>query len=158
MNSEAASETQYEDSKSQLSTYRKDDKIMLKRKVLTLLLVLVLVVSMAVPAFAFYGSGTISGKPWTTETWLTSSYASAKTAYTGDYLISVNMTAYGWCNMHGSDIAIPRSNSGYKSCEVYGGNQVSIDGTSSTHACNIYYGYLTSKVGSYYVANSQYFE
>ena len=31
MNSEAASETQYEDSKSQLSTYRKDDKIMLEK-------------------------------------------------------------------------------------------------------------------------------
>ena len=52
MNSEAASETQYEDSKSQLSTYRKDDKIMLKRKLLSLLLALVLVVGMAIPAFA----------------------------------------------------------------------------------------------------------
>ena len=52
MNRDAASETQYEDSKSQLSTYRKDDKIMLKRKLLSVLLALVLVVSMAVPAFA----------------------------------------------------------------------------------------------------------
>lgn len=50
MNSEA--ETQYEDSKSHLSTYRKDNKSMLKRKLLSLLLALVLVVSMAVPALA----------------------------------------------------------------------------------------------------------
>ena len=52
MNREAASETQYEDSKSHFTNYRSDDKIMLKRKVLTLLLALVLVVSMAVPALA----------------------------------------------------------------------------------------------------------
>ena len=57
MNREAASETQYEDSKSHLSTYRKDDKIMLKRKLLSVLLALVLVVSMAVPAFAAYWGG-----------------------------------------------------------------------------------------------------
>ncbi len=130
----------------------------MKRKLLSVLLALVLIFSLAVPAFAFYGSGTIAGEAWTTQTWLTSSYAKAKTGYTGDYKISVDMTAYSWCNMHGSDIAIPRSNSGYVECEVYGGNQVSIDDTSSTHACNIYYGYLTSKVGSYYVANYQYFE
>ena len=61
MNSEAASETQYEDSKSHLSTYRKDNKSMLRRKVLTLLLALVLVVSMAVPALAASWSGTYGG-------------------------------------------------------------------------------------------------
>ena len=49
MNRDTASETQYEDSKSHLSTF---NKIMLKRKLLSLLLALVLVVSMAVPALA----------------------------------------------------------------------------------------------------------
>ena len=61
MNRDAASETQYEDSKSQLSTYRKDDKIMLKRKLLSVLLALVLVVSMAVPALAASWSDTYGG-------------------------------------------------------------------------------------------------
>ena len=58
MNRDTASKTQYEDSKSHLSNYRKDDKIMLKRKLLSVLLALVLVVSMAVPALAASGSGT----------------------------------------------------------------------------------------------------
>ena len=58
MNREAASETQYEDSKSHLSTYRKDNKSMLRRKLLPVLLALVLVVSMAVPALAASWSGT----------------------------------------------------------------------------------------------------
>lgn len=68
MNRDAASETQYEDSKSQLSTYRKDDKIMLKRKLLSVLLALVLVVSMAVPALAAPHSGNYGGVSYTLTT------------------------------------------------------------------------------------------
>ena len=56
MNSEAASETQYEDSKPHFTKYRKDAKIMLRRKLLSVLLALVLVVSMAVPALAVSGN------------------------------------------------------------------------------------------------------
>ena len=52
MNRDTASETQYQDSESHLSTYRKDNKSMLRRKLLPVLLALVLVVSMAVPALA----------------------------------------------------------------------------------------------------------
>ena len=61
MNRDAASETQYEDSKSQLLTYRKDDKIMLKRKLLSVLLAMVLIFSLAVPALAVDGSRTKNG-------------------------------------------------------------------------------------------------
>ena len=56
MNSEAASETQYKDSKPHFTKYRKDAKIMLRRKLLSVLLALALVVSMAVPALAVSGT------------------------------------------------------------------------------------------------------
>lgn len=92
MNSDAASETQYEDSKSQLSTYRKDDKIMLKRKVLTLLLALVLVVSMAVPAFARTYSGRDEGGVIYTIT-IVDQETSGSARF--QYGATVNVTLYG---------------------------------------------------------------
>lgn len=58
MNRDTASETQYEDSKSHFTNYRSDDKIMLMRKLLSVFLALVLVVSLAVPALAASWSGT----------------------------------------------------------------------------------------------------
>ena len=95
MNSEAASETQYEDSKSQLSTYRKDDKIMLKRKVLTLLLALVLVVSMAVPAFAasYTDTGSWGGVIYTMKIVRGVTSASAKFTYGATAWVTVQARA-----------------------------------------------------------------
>ena len=68
MNSEAASETQYEDSKPHFTKYRKDAKIMLRRKLLSVLLALALVVSMDVPALAV--SGTWGGINYTLSAYL----------------------------------------------------------------------------------------
>ncbi len=138
MNSEAASETQYEDSKSQLSTYRKDDKIMLKRKLLSVLLALVLVVSMAVPALAASGSGTHGGYNYNYILTVANTYARSYFNY-GDTTASVQtrMTT----SLYASSVAFYFSDSG----STYGMGSVSLQmgnlyydsTTGNTYTCSV---------------------
>ena len=127
MNSEAASETQYEDSKPHFTKYRKDAKIMLRRKLLSVLLALALVVSMAVPALALNDSRTSSGShegyQYTCSVSATDTRASGSFAY-NNYNVAIN------CTLRGS---------------IY---VEALSGTYYNYGYGSGYGYLTASVGN----------
>ena len=141
MNSEAASETQYEDLKSQLSTYRKADKIMLKRKFLSVLLALVLVVSMAVPAFAarttdpenhpVYGGTCRFNMELDTD-----EVRGNATFDDPNYIIYMGVTAEAWCSAHTDYLYKYKEGESNMSVEVSVTNyNMNADGYH--HDCNI---------------------
>lgn len=146
MNSEAASETQYEDSKSHLSNYRKDDKIMLKRKLLSVLLALALVVSMAIPALAASGSGTYNGSSYSYEATDKTTSIYGRFTYGISTSVSVNVSLTMWCSAHTDHVYKSNSGSGTRvaSCYVY--KNTTTNGYS--HDCVVQSGTLTGKVGS----------
>ena len=147
MNSEAASETQYEDSKSQLSTYRKDDKIMLKRKLLSVLLALVLVVSMAVPALAASGSGTYNGSSYSYEATDQTTRIYGRFTYGISTSVSVHVNLTMWCSAHTDHVYKGNSGDGTRSayCYVYKNTTTN---EYYSHDCVVQSGTLTGKVGS----------
>ena len=148
MNRDTASKTQYEDSKSHLSNYRKDDKIMLKRKLLSVLLALVLVASMAIPVFAerVFKAKDFAGKECTYLAYRDLESASGQFTYLGDYQLTASVTTYNWCNMHSEMLTANSTRSGYYDVKVTAGNDVAMDNTISYHTCTVSYAVCTGRI------------
>ena len=121
----------------------------MKRRLLSVVLALVLIASMAVPALAISDSGTIASQPWNYSTTLNSGGASGTVRYQGPDQLFVSINVYNWCSGHTDWVSKYNYDYDYGNAYTEVDNMVTIDG--SAHACVPGYGYLTGKVGSQYV-------
>ena len=128
----------------------------MKRRILSVVLALVLLVSMAVPAFAISGSGTIANYAWEYYTSLSISRATGTMRYLGPSQCHAYINVYTSCWQH--------TNYGYVSNSVDDyGNATAVVAypvvtvEDITHTCSPAYGYFTGKVGSQAVVSNAYF-
>ena len=121
----------------------------MKRRLLSVVLALVLIVSMAVPVLALGGSGTIESQPYTYGASKSTTNASGWVTYQGPSELFVSIDVYSWCNAHTDYISKYTYTYGRGNATVSVNNTVSVDNV--THTCSISYGYYTGKVGTQYL-------
>lgn len=125
----------------------------MKRKMLSIMLALVLIVCMAIPAFAASRSGYIDGKQWNFNYYLTSSSGSCETQFIDSTQLMAYVEVHGWCNMHGADATDSRTVYDNGNARAYCSNNLLIPATNTYHDCVLDYAVFSGKVGSVYVAN-----
>lgn len=130
----------------------------MKRRLLSVILAVVLILSMAVPTFALSKSGTIANNPWSCYASVTGTTASATTSYQGPTQCYTYIDVNAWCGQHTDTIMYAASKSasakGNATAEVTD-PVVTINGTS--HICSPISGYMLGRVGSQVVVNYEYF-
>ena len=130
----------------------------MKRRILTVVLAVVLILGMAVPAFALSKSGTIENNPWECYTSVTGTTASATTSYLGATECHTYIDVNAWCGQHTETYMLVAS----KSANAYGNATASVSNPVVTvngvsHVCSPISGYMTGRVGTQTVVNYEYF-
>ena len=115
---------------------------MLKRKVLSLVLALALIVSMAIPALAATrsGSGNLANYDYAYYAVCDSVSSSGEVQYLGATQLTSSITNYCWCNMHGVILTTSGHNTGRENGVTY-------------HDCTVSYAVFTGKVGTEIIAD-----
>lgn len=120
---------------------------MLKRKLLSVLLALVLVVCMAVPALAASGSGAYNGRSYYYEATEMTTSVYGYFRYDLETSVSVHVNLTMWCSAHTDHVYKGNSGNGTRSayCYVYKNTTTN---EYYSHDCVVQSGTLTGKVGS----------
>ena len=128
----------------------------MKRRLLSVILAVVLILGMAVPAFAISGSGTIANYTWEYYTTLDIARATGTVSYMGPSQCYAYIKVSTLCWQH--------TNYGYISDSIYAyGNATAVveypvvTVEDITHTCSPEHGYFTGKVGSQAVISNAYF-
>lgn len=127
---------------------------MLKRKVLSLVLALALIVSMAIPALAATrsGSGNLANYDYAYYAVCDSVSSSGEVQYLGATQLTSSITNYCWCNMHGVMLSTSGYNTGRGNVVAYAGRYVGEENGVAYHNCTVSYAVFTGKVGTAVVA------
>lgn len=127
---------------------------MLKRKVLSLVLALALIVSMAIPALAGTesGSGNLANYDYEFYAYCDSVSSSGEMRYLGATQLTSSITNYCWCNMHGDMLTTSGYNTGRGNVIAYAGRYVGEENGVAYHDCTVSYAIFTGKVGTNPVA------
>ncbi len=128
---------------------------MLKRKVLSLVLALALIVSMAIPALAATRSesGNLANYDYTYYAVCDSVSSSGEVQYLGATQLTSSITNYCWCNMHGVMLTTSGYNTGRGNVVAYAGRYVGEENGVAYHNCTVSYAVFTGKVGTVKIAD-----
>lgn len=119
-----------------------------RKKIISILLILILIFSMAVPTFAerIFKYDTLAGKEWRYLAYRDSESASAEFEYDGDHQLTVSVTTYNWCNGHSEELPSCATKTGVHSIRATAWNVVTMDDGVTYHSCRVSYAKCSGKI------------